>query len=698
MKSNKVMPSALRVMSLAVCGTLVFGAAHAAAAVAGDAAISTSAGTEEGRMATVVVTAAGFEQQIADAPASISVITRAELDKRPFRDLTDALRDLEGVSITGSTNEKDILMRGLPGSYTLILVDGKRQSTRDARTNGNSGFEQSFIPPLEAIERIEVVRGPMSSLYGSDAMGGVINIITRKVAQEWGGSLGFDTTLQEHSESGDSYQARFYLSGPIKLDTVGLQIWGKQYKRDEDAILAGFTGAKDRDLNARLAFTPNTDHTVMVEGGVTDVRRHASGGETLAATAANTYNKHKRNHYSISHDGNWGIGKSEISLQHESAQRWAYTQNNAGDFVANVRAPKIENTVFDAKLNMPLGAHSLVVGAQWNEAKLTDQNPGRRTGVDEHFNVKQQALFAEDEWKLTGTVSLTGGLRLDDHEIYGKEWSPRGYVVWHANDMMTVKGGISKGFRAPDIRTIAPGYAYTTGGGGCTYGPNGTCGVIIGDPDLKAETSTNYELSAHLDNKRGWTGGATVFYTDFKDKVANALIYASPGVPARWSEDPNYRLWYSYNIDNATIRGVELTARYKPSRALNVSANYTYTDSEQKGGDYAGYALTRTPKHAANLRADWTVKRGLTVWSAANYHGKEINAAARTGTNGQLLANGVRQYDDYTLVDAGVSYRVNRSVTLNAALYNIGDKQLDDLTYNTVGDGRRVWIGLNNSF
>jgi len=98
------------------------------------------------------------------------------------------------------------------------------------------------------------------------------------------------------------------------------------------------------------------------------------------------------------------------------------------------------------------------------------------------------------------------------------------------------------------------------------------------------------------------------------------------------------------------------------------------------------------------LRADWAVKRGLTLWSAASYHGKEINTAARTGTNGQLLANGVRQYDYYTLVDAGVSYRVNRSVTLNAALYNIGDKQLDDLTYNTVGDGRRVWVGLNNSF
>jgi outer membrane receptor for ferrienterochelin and colicins len=691
--NKNTIPSALRLMCAAVCSTLALGAIDARAA---DAALG--AAPHEGKIATVVVTAAGFEQQIADAPASISVITRAELEKRPFRDLTDALRDLEGVSITGTTNEKDILMRGLPGGYTLILVDGKRQSTRDARTNGNAGFEQSFIPPLEAIERIEVVRGPMSSLYGSDAMGGVVNIITRKVSREWGGALGFDTTLQPHEDSGDAYQAQFYLDGPLRSELLGLQIWGKQYKRDEDAILAGFTGAKDRDLTARLAFTPNADHTILLKAGATDVRRTASGGETLAASAANTYNKHKRNHYTLSHDGNWGIGRSEISLQRESAQRWAYTQDNAGAFVANARAPKIENTVFDAKLNLPLGAHSLVVGAQWNEAELTDQNPGRRNGVNERFSVTQKALFAEDEWKLSNTLSLTGGLRLDDHEIYGRQWTPRGYLVWHAGSMATIKGGVSKGFRAPDIRSVAPGYAYTTGGGNCTYGPNGTCGVIIGDPDLKAETSTNYEISAHLDNKRGWTGSATVFYTDFKDKVSNALVYAAPGVPARWEEDPNYRLWYSYNIDNATIRGLELSTRYKPSRAFSVSANYTYTDSEQKGGDYAGYALTRTPKHAANLRADWTVKRGVTLWSAATYHGKEINAAARTGTNGALLANGVRQYDDYTLVDAGLSYRVNRSVTVNAALYNIGDKRLDDLTYNTVGDGRRVWLGVNNSF
>ena len=112
----------------------------------------------------VVVTASTRAQRVVEAPASISVVTAETLTNRPNADLTDALRDVEGVSVSGGSNNQDIYMRGLPGSYTLILVDGKRQSTRDSRVNGNAGFEQSFTPPSGAIERIEVVRGPMSSL------------------------------------------------------------------------------------------------------------------------------------------------------------------------------------------------------------------------------------------------------------------------------------------------------------------------------------------------------------------------------------------------------------------------------------------------------------------------------------------------------------------------------------------------------
>ena len=221
----------------------------------------------------VVVTASTRAQRVVEAPASISVVTAETLANRPNADLTDALRDVEGVSVSGGSNSQDVFIRGLPGSYTLVLVDGKRQSTRDSRVNGNAGFEQSFTPPSGAIERIEVVRGPMSSLYGSDAIGGVINIITKKVPERWGGSIGGDYVAQEKGASGDWRQAQGYLAGPLVGGVLGAQIWGRTYKRDEDHILGGVNGGEDWNLTGRLAWTPNADHEVLLQVDRTDVRR-----------------------------------------------------------------------------------------------------------------------------------------------------------------------------------------------------------------------------------------------------------------------------------------------------------------------------------------------------------------------------------------------------------------------------------------
>ncbi|HEY0290739.1 MAG TPA: TonB-dependent receptor [Hansschlegelia sp.] len=657
----------------------------------------------------IVVTATGFEQNVTDAPASITVVTREELEKGAFRDLTDALRDVQGVTVTGPASEKDIFIRGLPGAYTLILVDGKRQNTRDTRTNGNAGIEQSFLPPLNAIERIEVVRGPMSSLYGSDAMGGVINIITRKVSDRWSGSITADASVQQHSRFGDTGQASGYISGPVIPGHLGVQVWGRALKRGEDKILSGTPEWKDTDLTGRLSFTPNEDHDFVLEAGRQRLRRESSEGKVLAEGAAGTYNYNDRDRWSLTHTGRWGPTTSEFSIQQEWAERTNYNWDAASsDFVENLRSPEIRNTVVDGKFTTPfslLGQHTMVTGGQFFDAVLTDQNPGRRTGEDEKFGIKQWALFAEDEWWITPAFALTGGLRMDHHEIYGSHFSPRGYAVWHATDQITLKGGVSTGFKAPEIRTIAPGYAYTTGGAGCSYGPNGTCGVIIGDPNLKPEKSTSYELSALWDSKSGLRAGATVFYTDFKDKLTNSLVYNDDGTVARWSEDTNYRLWYSYNIDEAVLKGVELTANWDATETLSFRASYTYTNSKQKTGDYAGFPLARTPKHMANLRGDWrTPVEGLKAWAAATYHGSETNAGARIGAAGKPIyaADGAtvlaRKYDAYATFDVGASYDLNPNVTLRAAVYNLTDKTIDVDEFNTVVEGRRLWLSVTSTF
>lgn len=660
----------------------------------------------------VVVTASGFEQNVKDAPASITVVTREQLEKGEYRDLTDALRDVQGVAVTGVANEKDIYIRGLPGAYTLILVDGKRQSTRDARTNGNSGFEQSFLPPVQAIERIEVVRGPMSSLYGSDAMGGVINVITRKVGDTWSGSVTTDATIQQHSRYGNSGQGSFYVNGPLLQDTLGMQLWGRGLKRGEDTLLGGIAGNRELDLTGRLTFTPNEDHDIYLEGGSSTVRRDQSAGYTLDELANGTYNDNSRDHWSLSHTGRWGPTTSDFSIQQEWAQRENYTFTPAdGRYVMNPRSPEIRNTVIDGKFTTPFelfGTHTLVTGGQYNEAQLTDQNPGLRDGLNHTFSATQWALFAEDEWRIVDDFALTTGLRSDHHEEYGYHLSPRIYGVWNATSDLTVKGGLSTGFRAPDIRQIAPGYAYTTGGGGCYYGsaaslPPGTnpCGVIIADPSLEAETSTSYELGALWDNGDVELGG-TYFYTEFDNKITNARVLDAAGNPVRWSEDPNYVLWYNYNVDSAVIQGVELTAAWYATPDVTLRASYTYTRSEQKSGDYAGFPLTRTPEHMGFIRGEWiTPVEGLDTWASANYHGSEIAAGARIGSNGEpVVINGVegRKYSAYATLDLGLKYALNDNVTLSGAVYNVFDKQIEQTDFNTVEEGRRFWVSMTTNF
>jgi outer membrane receptor for ferrienterochelin and colicins len=184
----------------------------------------------------VVVSAAGFEQKIKDAPASVTVVGEEELKSKPYTSLADALRDVEGIDV-GSGFDKNgnisITLRGLPADYTVVMIDGRRQS--DSGNLGPNNFGNSqfmYMPPLSAIERIEVVRGPMSTLYGSDAIGGVVNVITRKVPQVWGGSLDTSVTLQQDSQYGDDKKLDVYLGGPLMSERLGISLRGGVYERD----------------------------------------------------------------------------------------------------------------------------------------------------------------------------------------------------------------------------------------------------------------------------------------------------------------------------------------------------------------------------------------------------------------------------------------------------------------------------------
>lgn len=318
----------------------------------------------------IVVTAAGFEQNIIDAPASISVITAEELEGRPYITLLDAVRYLEGVDI-GETRDKtgqgSISLRGMGSDYTLILINGRRQNNNgDIYPNNFGGNQFNHIPPRDSIERIEVIRGPASTLYGADAMGGVINIITKRNLDRWNGSLTVGRTFEGAKEYGDDTTVDAYLNGPIIKGLLNLTARGNWYKRDaSNPTFASITDPNgdeiDRSLGfggggktvdnqnwssgLSLTFTPTGNQTITFDYDVyrqkydNAIRINDDGVEEYPVGTVDNYGailriggngrvepragyaptqKFARDSWALTHEGKWGFGNSRVTLSHVS--------------------------------------------------------------------------------------------------------------------------------------------------------------------------------------------------------------------------------------------------------------------------------------------------------------------------------------------------------------------------------------------
>ncbi|MGL5200193.1 MAG: TonB-dependent receptor domain-containing protein, partial [Aeromonas veronii] len=420
----------------------------------------------------MVVTASGFQQKIEDSAASISVSTREQLEKRAYRDVTDALKDVPGVVVTGGGSSSDISIRGMGSKYTLMLVDGKKVDSRGTRPNSDGpGIEQGWLPPLQAIDRIEVVRGPMSSRYGSDAMGGVINVITRKTTGlAWQGSVHADSTFQENKDAGNSFQTDAYTAGSLIDGVLGLRFNGQLAHRGEDKFIQGFAEQETRSGTAVLSFKPDDHNRFDLEASRSLQDRDRTAGNSLAAKAKDSLNRYERTNYALTHDGQYDFGSSSSYLQQE-------TNTNPG------RKMELTNTIADTHTQFILGDHYLSVGGQYRYEDLHDQgNTLKVANPAEQLTRWSWAMFVEDEWSLTDSFALTGGARMDRDQNYGSHWSPRLYGVWHLDDSWTLKGGVSTGYRSPDLRMSAANWGQVTGGGSLD-------GMLVGNPDLKPETS-----------------------------------------------------------------------------------------------------------------------------------------------------------------------------------------------------------------
>lgn len=707
---------------LAVCAALAF---------------PVSAGAQQSesvaQLDSIVVTAGGFEQMIKDAPASISVITRQDLEKKPFTTLADAVADVEGISVErgGKTGGGNISIRGMGSDYTLILVDGKRvnRNSSGARPNGFGDVDTGFIPPVSAIERIEVVRGPMSTLYGSDAMGGVINVITRKVAKEWGGSITTDGTRQLNDTFGNRYGSSFYLSGPIKEDILGISLYGRydrQMQADEDyAVLSGgnnptwstsnvsgdgYADSKIHTIGVKVALTPTRNHDLILDleqgvqrydnstGQLGTLNSEARPRNNQSAGGYEPEQRYERNRYSLTHLGRYGSLSSDSSVLYDTSKTIGRTNpvsRPAKAVDGTARDLKYDNLVFDSKWNWSLldDTHNLTFGGQWREQKFVDTLAAGPLDLTQW----QWALFAEDEWRIVDDLALTFGARYDRNEKFGGNWSPRAYAVWNASDNWTFKGGVARGYKTPDLNTMTDGVAGLRAQGR---------DPVLGSSQLVPEKSTSTELGLYFDDLEGTKANITLFNTSFKDKLEaprsdNCAYLQSPGCIDAGPEFGAAQGVYQWeNIGKATLRGIELGGALPLSGSLTLSGNYTLVDSNQESGENIGQPLSSEARHRLNTRLDWRITSQASTWIRAEYRAKQFQGI---GSDGQQ-----KFYNPYWLFGMGGSYQLNKNVSLNASLENMFNKKFVNYgltpaggygnSYYKILEGRRLWVSATISF
>ncbi len=487
---------------------------------------------------------------MSQAPASVSVIDRKQLAQRAYKDITDALRDVPGVTVTGGGYRQDISVRGLPAQYTTILVDGKKQTGRESQPNGSGGYEQDWLPPLDSIERIEIVRGPMSTLYGSDAMGGVINIITRKNYRKWSGNLRAETKIQENSDSGADSQIQLAFSGPLIENLLSITASGLYQKREEDDIERGYAEKELRNMRTAFHLTPNTTDTLTFEYILQDQTRTSTPGKSLPERNSLSETESERHSYALTHEGKYKDLTSRSYVQQESVE-------NVG------RNITIDNLVANTQWSLILNeSHMVTLGAEFLEESLDDfdTNSGDATNIEN----SQWSVYGEDEWRLTDKLAFTLGLRLDDNEQFSSQVSPRAYAVYNINDNWVLKGGVSTGYRTPELREMAEGWVQESRGGN-----------IYGNPALSPETTVNKEIALYFSGDDGFEYSITAFHNDFDDKIAIATCELDVCL------DDTDR--YNINIDEAESYGAELAARYNIGN-WSFNGAYSYTRSEQKNG------------------------------------------------------------------------------------------------------------------
>ncbi|MBL8352920.1 MAG: TonB-dependent receptor [Burkholderiaceae bacterium] len=599
---------------------------------------------------TVVVSATRHAISEVDAPASISVVTPQDIADRGADNVFEALRGEPGITAIGRTisGRRNVSIRGMEGRHTLYLVDGMRLGNTDGVV-GHSDFQYDWVP-VQDIARIELVRGPMSVLYGSEALGGVVNVITRVPGDRW--SLramaeGSWTDMRNGSDpGGDGWRVALSADGPLgehfRLGASLAATRRQVVAGSVDPRLSDLEGRDKQDASLRLVWLPAPGHQVALETRLGQEDRWAGVRERSGKRRYHqSMHDLERSHSALGWSADWaGPWRASSLLRAYNSRIDVENSRTAG--VAPLRPQSLRDDVVEGQGTLaPLAGQFYTAGFELRDEQLQNEAlPGGQGGVG------HRALFGQAELDLAPGLALTLGVRHDHHEQFGDEFSPRAYAVWKPAPGWVVKGGYGHGFKAPTLKQITPGYVEDEGP--YTYFSN---------PALVPETNDEVEFGA------GWDSAALGLQAMLFHNRVDRLI-----VPRLFGTAAGRGQYVFENIDQAVLKGVELESRWVPPAGWGagwiVGLNYTYLDAR----DGSGQRLEKRPRHTLAFSVDWAGgpwRAGLRLEHQAD----QLIAAA-------VLGQPMQPLPDLTRLSVQLAFNLARGLDLSFGVENLGNLQL----------------------
>jgi outer membrane receptor for ferrienterochelin and colicins len=623
----------------------------------------------------IVVTATRTPNPLSRLPLEVEVITRTQIEQSGALTLSDVLREAQDVNAVEPVSGRlgVAMMRGLDSRMTLVLIDGIRP------TSGFQGYIDLHEIPSGIIERVEIVRGAGSALYGSDAVGGVVNVITRKPGREQQGGVIISGGGSRYGQAG-TVQTDGWASGTTgKLGYAVAGSWYDRGRYDRDTSDLTTDGDDRRIASGSVALTCALSPDVKLSSGMIYAWNRLDGIRAQATGNFDRVVDSDRLMAYVGADIRTGTGSNLTLRVSRSTYDWSSDMDNMGGlpYVTTAVASGIKTTTntytttltkvsqdatqFEAQwTGMLSDSHRLTSGVEYRTEDREDYSKTLTRKVVTKNNVStgvisgptttlttdlsklshdsgNLGLFAQEEFHLSEPLSFIAGIRFDNHSDFGSEFSPKIASVLRIDEHLKLRASYGEGFRSPSLYELYTGSVQSKKS------------ILLANPDLAAETSRSFELGADFVSG-AFESGITGFRTAVKNMISQALVDATT-TPA------TYRF---QNVSEALTRGIEFRGSLKLQHGWTISDQVSFLDTRN---ETTGSKLLFAP--------DFTNMVKLSYANAAI----GLKGNIRVVSTGSQYISASEKAGGYTLVNCFISKTVGKRTELFAGVDNLFNQE-----------------------